>query len=202
LQLEHSVNKNRDAGVGVNRNANFGGGRCHRDGNYDSGPDWEGVAASVAVSAMVSATAHSAAVSPPLWHLPNLFATSTIRTVRLTLAGISYVNAGFVEDRSPRNGPLLVPGHYATGFGGTFPRAPQGAVNHRAGTPGTRPTQSQNDHKRAQTHASRSAMTTVTCTYRQRDGSWPTIIATSLFCDSACSSAADTYGKCSPVQLN
>ena len=46
----------------ASRNVNVSGGCCY--GNYDTGPNWGGVAAGVAVGAMVGAAANSAASSP------------------------------------------------------------------------------------------------------------------------------------------
>ena len=59
-----SANVNRNANVNASRNVNVsgGGGCCY--GNYNSGPNWGGVAAGVAVGAVVGAAANSAAQSP------------------------------------------------------------------------------------------------------------------------------------------
>jgi hypothetical protein len=73
----HNVNVNRNANVNVNRNANVnvnrnavvhGGGCC---ASYDSGPGWGGVAAGVAVGAVVGAAAASAAQPPPPYYPPG-----------------------------------------------------------------------------------------------------------------------------------
>ena len=48
--------------VSNSRNVNVSGGCCN--GNYDSGPNWGGVAAGVAVGAVVGAAANSAAQTP------------------------------------------------------------------------------------------------------------------------------------------
>ena len=57
-----NTNVNRNANVNANRNVNVSGGCCN-NGNYDSGPNWGGVAAGVAVGAVVGAAATSAAQS-------------------------------------------------------------------------------------------------------------------------------------------
>lgn len=59
-----SASANRNVNVNANRNVNVsgGGGCCY--GNYNSGPNWGGVAAGVAVGAVVGAAATSAASSP------------------------------------------------------------------------------------------------------------------------------------------
>jgi hypothetical protein len=76
-----SVNRNttvnRSANVNANRNVNINGGCCN--GNYDSGPNWGGVAAGVAVGAVVGAAANSAAQSttyaaPPPTYPPGYVA--------------------------------------------------------------------------------------------------------------------------------
>jgi hypothetical protein len=56
-----NTNVNRNANVNASRNVNVAGGCCN--GNYDSGPNWGGVAAGVAVGAVVGAAATSAAQS-------------------------------------------------------------------------------------------------------------------------------------------
>ncbi|MDR3529008.1 MAG: hypothetical protein P4L90_00420 [Rhodopila sp.] len=60
--VNRNTNVNRNANVSANRNVNVDGGCCN--GNYDSGPNWGGVAAGVAVGAVVGAAASSAAQSP------------------------------------------------------------------------------------------------------------------------------------------
>jgi len=57
-----NVNANRNVNVNANRNVNVNSGCCN--GNYDSGPNWGGVAAGVAVGAVVGAAASSAAQTP------------------------------------------------------------------------------------------------------------------------------------------
>jgi len=56
-------NVNRNVNVNTNRNVNVSGGGCCY-GNYNTGPNWTGVAAGVAVGAMVGAAASSAASAP------------------------------------------------------------------------------------------------------------------------------------------
>ncbi len=58
-----NASSSRNANVNANRNVNVSGGGCC-NGNYDSGPNWGGVAAGVAVGAVVGAAATSAASSP------------------------------------------------------------------------------------------------------------------------------------------
>jgi hypothetical protein len=77
--VSNNHNVNRNANVNVNRNANVnvnrnvvvhgnGGGCCY---NYNSGPGWGGVAAGVAVGAVVGAAAASAAQPPPPYYPPG-----------------------------------------------------------------------------------------------------------------------------------
>ena len=57
-----NASANRNVNVNANRNVNVhGGGCCY--GNYNTGPNWGGVAAGVAVGAVVGAAANSAANS-------------------------------------------------------------------------------------------------------------------------------------------
>jgi len=69
----HTVNRNsnvnRNANVNVNRNGGYYGGGCS---HYDSGPGWGGVAAGVAVGAVVGAAAASAAPPPPVYYPPGV----------------------------------------------------------------------------------------------------------------------------------
>jgi hypothetical protein len=72
-----NTNVNRNATVNASRNVNVNGGCCN--GNYDSGPNWGGVAAGVAVGAVVGAAANSAAQSttyaaPPPTYPPGYVA--------------------------------------------------------------------------------------------------------------------------------
>jgi len=63
--VNRNTNVNRNANVNANRNVNvYGGGGGCCSGNYNSGPNWGGVAAGVAVGAVVGAAANSAAQSP------------------------------------------------------------------------------------------------------------------------------------------
>lgn len=73
-----NVNANRNVNVNANRNVAAGGGGCCY-GNYNSGPNWGGVAAGVAVGAVVGAAANSAAQSstyaaPPPTYPPGYVA--------------------------------------------------------------------------------------------------------------------------------
>src|SRR5215472_1802054 len=49
-----NLNANRNVNVNTSRNVNVSGGGCCY-GNYDNGPNWGGVAAGVAVGAMIGA---------------------------------------------------------------------------------------------------------------------------------------------------
>ena len=75
--VNRNATVNRSANVNANRNVNVSGGCCN--GNYDSGPNWGGVAAGVAVGAVVGAAANSAAQSttyaaPPPTYPPGYVA--------------------------------------------------------------------------------------------------------------------------------
>ena len=75
--VNRNTTVNRNANVNANRNVNVNGGCCN--GNYDSGPNWGGVAAGVAVGAVVGAAANSAAQSttyaaPPPTYPPGYVA--------------------------------------------------------------------------------------------------------------------------------
>ena len=75
--VNRNATVNRSANVNANRNVNVNGGCCN--GNYDSGPNWGGVAAGVAVGAVVGAAANSAAQSttyaaPPPTYPPGYVA--------------------------------------------------------------------------------------------------------------------------------
>ncbi len=75
--VNRNTTVNRSANVNANRNVNVNGGCCN--GNYDSGPNWGGVAAGVAVGAVVGAAANSAAQSttyaaPPPTYPPGYVA--------------------------------------------------------------------------------------------------------------------------------
>jgi hypothetical protein len=66
VSSNRNVNVNRNTNVNVNRGYN--GGCCN---NYNSGPGWGGVAAGVAVGAVVGAAAASTAPPPPAYYPPN-----------------------------------------------------------------------------------------------------------------------------------
>ena len=57
-----NVSNTRNTNVNASRNVTVNDGCCN--GNYDSGPNWGGVAAGVAVGAVVGAAANSAAQTP------------------------------------------------------------------------------------------------------------------------------------------
>ena len=74
--VNRNTTVNRSANVNANRNVNVNS-CCN--GNYDSGPNWGGVAAGVAVGAVVGAAANSAAQSttyaaPPPTYPPGYVA--------------------------------------------------------------------------------------------------------------------------------
>ena len=76
-----NANVNRNTNVNVNRNANvnvnhgYNAGCCN---NYDSGPGWGGVAAGVAVGAVVGAAAASTVPPPPPYYPPGTVYISSV----------------------------------------------------------------------------------------------------------------------------
>jgi hypothetical protein len=66
-----NFNANRGANINANRNVNVSGGGCCY-GNYSTGLSWGGVAAGVAVGAMVGAAASSPSyAAPPPYYPPG-----------------------------------------------------------------------------------------------------------------------------------
>jgi hypothetical protein len=77
INTNRNVAANRNVNVNANRNVYVRGGCCN--GNYDTGPNWGGVAAGVAAGAVVGAAATAAAQSnayaaPPPTYPPGYVA--------------------------------------------------------------------------------------------------------------------------------